>query len=121
MRIFVQLRRLLVNRERSIETSRERFVLPHPTERTHSPPRPAVNGTAWRGPDMRKILISERPLGGWGFDWGDLPVIEPSRLLAAWQARQFGETLRGQALGYVIRLDVGHRTGELVTLHTEVF
>ncbi len=70
---------------------------------------------------MRRILISQRPLGGWGFDWVDKVVIEPTPLLAALQALHFGKTLVGQVLGIIIRLDPGFPSGELVTLHTEVF
>lgn len=70
---------------------------------------------------MRRILIAERTLGGWGFDWAEKVIIEPTPLLAAWQAREFGMTLVGRALGFIIRLDPGRAGGELVTLHTEVF
>lgn len=62
---------------------------------------------------MRRILISERPLGGWGFEW----LIAG----AAWQARELGKTLTGHALGFIIRLDAGFPEGQLVTLRTEVF
>jgi hypothetical protein len=66
---------------------------------------------------MRRILIAQRS-SGWGFDGDGKVVLAESPLLAGVEAREYGESLQGRALGYIIRLDTGK---ELVTLHMRVF
>ena len=73
---------------------------------------------------MRRITIFERE-GTWRFSApGDIRSPEHANALdAAIAARDYGDTLRGQALGYVIRLqpatlEVDHAG---YTLHTCVF
>jgi len=72
---------------------------------------------------MRRIVITHSA-GVWSFERnGQEPVYASSPLNAALSAREYGETLRGQALGYIIRLDHAGASGpdQLITLHTEVF
>jgi hypothetical protein len=66
---------------------------------------------------MRRILIAERT-AGWSFDREHDIAAAPTPLLAANEARIYGESLKGKALGYIIRLDTGK---DLVTLHTQIF
>jgi len=72
---------------------------------------------------MRRIVITHSA-GVWSFERnGQEPVYASSPLNAAIAARDYGETFRGQALGYIIRLDHAGATGsdQWITLHTEVF
>ena len=72
---------------------------------------------------LRRIVISHKN-GAWSFDrQGAEPVTADSPLRAAIAAMAYGETLRGTALGYIIRLDhPGAASPEgMITLHTEVF
>ncbi|HEU4601174.1 MAG TPA: hypothetical protein VFS24_04360, partial [Steroidobacteraceae bacterium] len=59
---------------------------------------------------MRRIVIFHTD-GGWAFERpGDDMMITDSPLKAAIAAMQYGETLRGHAMGYIIRLDHGRAT-----------
>lgn len=72
---------------------------------------------------MRRIVIT-RIASVWTFErHGQEPFYASSPLDAAIAARQYGETFRGQALGYIIRLDYsGANSPEgMITLHTQVF
>jgi hypothetical protein len=72
---------------------------------------------------MRRIVITNNN-GVWSFEGhGSENVSAASPLDAAIAAREYGESLRGQALGYIIRLDHARATSaeELITLHTHVF
>jgi hypothetical protein len=72
---------------------------------------------------MRRIVITPNN-GTWSFERpGDGAVTADSALRAAIAAMAYGETLRGSALGYIIRLDhAGAKTpDEMITLHIEVF
>jgi len=72
---------------------------------------------------MRRIVITQND-GTWSFErQGQAPVIEKSPLRAAIAAMNYGESLRGHALGYIIRLDHPTATSPetMITLHTEVF
>lgn len=67
--------------------------------------------------DVRRILIAERA-SGWSFDREQDVSSSSTPLLAANEARSYGDSLKGKAIGYIIKLDTG---SDLVTLHTEVF
>lgn len=72
---------------------------------------------------MRRIVIKERE-GSWMFDCENAAAVRAeSPLKAAIAALEYGETLRGRALGYIIRLD--HRRAgspeDWITLHARVF
>lgn len=72
---------------------------------------------------MRRIVITHSE-GVWSFEReGTNNFYASSPLEAAIAAQQYGESLRGQALGYIIRLDHHGATSAegLITLHTEVF
>lgn len=72
---------------------------------------------------MRRIVITQND-SKWSFERpGDGAVTASSPLRAAIAAMAYGETLRGAALGYIIRLDhPGARApDEMITLHIEVF
>jgi hypothetical protein len=72
---------------------------------------------------MRRIVIVECE-GTWTFQRdGEPPVIADSPLLAGVEAMKYGESLRGRALGYVIRLFVpeAKQAKDMITLHTQVF
>ncbi|MEO7916459.1 MAG: hypothetical protein ABIR16_02350 [Dokdonella sp.] len=45
----------------------------------------------------------------------------PSVLEASNAAVKFGNTLQGQALGYIVRLQLAHDEDETTTLYTKVF
>jgi len=72
---------------------------------------------------MRRIVITPNN-GHWSFERpGDSDVTADSPLRAAIAAMAYGETLRGSALGYIIRLDhaAAKAPEEMITLHIEVF
>ena len=72
---------------------------------------------------MRRIVITQNN-DTWSFERpGDHAVTADSALRAAIAAMAYGETLRGSALGYIIRLDhAGAKApDEMITLHIEVF
>lgn len=72
---------------------------------------------------MRRIVITQNN-GSWSFERpGDSGVTADSPLRAAIAAMAYGETLRGAALGYIIRLDhtAAEAPDEMITLHIEVF
>jgi len=72
---------------------------------------------------MRRIVIT-RSEGVWSFNRdGADALYASSPLNAAIAAQEYGESLRGKALGYIIRLDHHGTTSVdgLITLHTEVF
>jgi hypothetical protein len=66
---------------------------------------------------MRRIMIAECN-GGWCFDRDHDVNKAPTPLLAANEARIYGDSLKGKTIGYVIKLDTGT---DLVTLHTQMF
>ena len=62
--------------------------------------------------------------GTWSFErLGEREVVADSPLRAAITAMAYGETLRGSALGYIIRLDhaAANAPDEMIPLHIEVF
>ncbi|HUD41964.1 MAG TPA: hypothetical protein VMR06_08195 [Dokdonella sp.] len=72
---------------------------------------------------MRRIVIREHE-GIWMFEGENADSVRAdSPLRAAMAALEYGETLRGKALGYIIRLD--HRRAgspqDWITLHSRVF
>lgn len=72
---------------------------------------------------MRRIVIVEHE-GAWSFQRdGEAPVVAESPLLAGVEAMKYGESLRGRALGYVVRLFVpeAKHAQDMITLHTRVF
>lgn len=72
---------------------------------------------------MRRIVIKECE-GMWMFDCDNAgPVRADTPLKAAMAALEYGETLRGKALGYIIRLDHRHAGSaqDWITLHSRVF
>ena len=73
---------------------------------------------------MRRITVFERD-GSWRFSSfkREHEGGHHSALDAANAGREFGETLRGQALGYVIRLQIPYVVGSDlgVTIYTQVF
>lgn len=72
---------------------------------------------------MRGIVITHS-VGVWSFERapGDRGF-GSSPLTAGIAARDFGETLRGKALGYIIRLDHSGAGPQesMITLHAQVF
>lgn len=73
---------------------------------------------------MRRITVFEWD-GSWRFSSpsGEHEARHHSALDAANAGRDFGETLRGQVLGYVIRLQIPYVVGSDlgITIHTQVF
>lgn len=73
---------------------------------------------------MRRITVFERE-GTWRFSTpeGEHEGLHQNPLDAGIAAREFGETLRGHALGYVIRLNVAqlHGSDLGIALDTKVF
>ncbi|MCR6699909.1 MAG: hypothetical protein NVV68_01480 [Dokdonella sp.] len=72
---------------------------------------------------MRRIVIKEQE-GIWTFDCDTAGAVHADTpLKAAMAAMEYGETLRGKAVGYIIRLD--HRRAgspqDWITLHSRVF
>lgn len=69
----------------------------------------------YRDHPKQRNLVLERP--------GDSAIVADSPLRAAIAAMAYGETLRGSALGYIIRLDhaAAKAPDEMITLHIEVF
>ncbi|WP_067645727.1 hypothetical protein [Dokdonella koreensis] len=70
---------------------------------------------------MRRILVAERSDGQWGFDREGAVVLAASPLLAAIEARRYGDALEGRTPGYLIRLDPGGEGDALITLHSRIF
>lgn len=66
---------------------------------------------------MLELIIQERH-GGWGFDGSDDSAVAKTPLMAALKAMEYGESLRGEEVGYVIKSWAGR---DLVTLHFRVF
>lgn len=70
---------------------------------------------------MRRLLVIEDQ-GGWTFVHDG--IVEPSyptALDASNAAVKYGNTLRGQALGYIVRLQLAPGEDDTTTLYTEVF
>ncbi len=70
---------------------------------------------------MRRLLVIEDK-GGWTFVHDG--IVEPSyptALHAGNAAVEYGKTLRGQALGYIVRLQLSRVDEDTTTLFTEVF